>query len=1387
MNKFLLLLIIGACFSDLRGQTVFKDYTDGMLYVKLSKASARTISVTNPRNIPLAELKIFASLLTKYNVTKAYLPFYQAKDDQNLPYTYKLEFKKITGVNAFIEELSAIKGVEYAERVPLMKTDITPNDPTFPAQLTQINAQNAWNVFNGSSNITVAIVDNAVMWTHQDLVANTYTNAGEIAGNSIDDDANGYVDDVNGWDVADWDNNAIPTQTLMDHGTHCAGIAGARTNNGIGIASIGWNIKLIPVKTTYDTGNTSTISDGYGGIIYAARAGARVVSCSWGGGGFAQSEQNVVNYAWNKGCLVVAAAGNSSSSIQSYPGAYGNVFCVASIGSGDVKSGFSNFGTWVDISAPGEGHYSTIPNSTTGTYGFKSGTSMATPMVAGLAALMLSNCSTMTQTDVINCISSTAVNIYTLSGNATYSTSSQLGAGRIDAFAAMNCASVYLTVPPIANFYAFPLNTCPNTPVTFYDSSLYTPLATTRSWTFQSGTPSTAANFTNVLVQWSTAGTYSAALTVSNTFGSSTKNKLAYVTVAGPIALPLVEGFQQPAFLPVNWTQNNIFNDAIYWNRVTGIGGFGTSTACAVFDNYNIDAAYERDEMRTPKYIFSNVASARLRFDVAYARYNAFFSDTLEVKLSTNCGATWTSIYLKGGSVLSTRSDLSANTFTPTNAQWRTDSIDITMLTAGQGNVMFSFINRGHYGQALYLDNINLAFPTPTLNAAIPASVCVGATFNSTNTSVGAATYTWNFPGGSPASSNATAPGASYPSAGLYTVTLIGLNGTTTTSATRTINIIALPVVSVNTPTICDGSVTTLTASGTSNYTWTGFPAGPNLSVSPPITTVYTVTGSNGVCSAVKNATVFVNPNPTLTVNSPTICSGLAAILSPTGATSYTWTDGTTVSTTPFLVIVPPTTAVYTLTGSNGNCSSQITGTVLVNPTPTLSAVNPTICSGSAVTLSVNGANSYLWNTGPATNTLSVTPAQTNNYTVTGTSLGCSSSKTITVNVQATPSVSVSGTQLLICASGVATLTATGANTFSWSNSLTAPTITVNPTLTTAYMVTGTNTLCSNSSQITVTVIAAPAIVVSTSPASSSICSGASATLNVSGPYNNFTWAGPGAPVSSTVVSPTSSSVYTVSASSANGCNTSSLVNLVVNSNPFSTISFTNASCNNSCSGIANALSSSGTSPYTYTLNGGNCNSLPCSNLCVGAYTLQTSDAAGCNSTANFSITAPVNSLSLSVVTTSASCSSCPSGSGSVNVSGGLAPYNYTWTPNGGNAATSSGLLPGCYTISVNDANLCLSQTSLCIGIWNTIGIDKTQPGINLLLIYPNPTQNFVTVEYNGFVFDYSIYNNLGQLVREKSNNQNKAVVRLEDLAKGVYIIEIRNGSERANRKLVIE
>lgn len=1389
MKRILPVLAAALCFNFLTAQTVFKDYKDGRLYIKCSPSLLSSASGENPQNISLARLGFLKELAAKYGITKAHKPFFQASDDAVLPYILKLEFSETARVSALIEELSRIRGVEYAEKVPVMKTDITPNDPVFPAQLTQINAQNAWNVFNGSSNITLAIVDNAVMWTHQDLVANTYTNTGEIPGNNIDDDNNGYIDDVNGWDVADGDNNANPSQTGMDHGTHCAGIAGARNDNGTGIASIGWNIKIIPVKTTANGGNFTSIDDGYGGIIYAARAKARVISCSWGGAGFSNAEQAVINYAWIKGSLIVAAAGNNNTNALSYPGAYANVYCVASVSSTDVKSGFSNYGTWVDIAAPGENIYSTAPSASTGSFNTKSGTSMATPLVAGLAALMLSKCPYMTQTDVINCISSTAVNIYTIAANSTYSTGSQLGAGRIEAFQAMNCANGYLTMAPLANFFAMPRNTCPNTAVSFYDSSLYVP--TVWSWTFQGGTPATST-FSNPSVSYANPGTYSVQLTVSNGNGTNTATKLSYITVAGPIALPLVEGFQTLPFLPANWTEYNELNDNIYWKRANWTGGFGTSTACAVFDNYNTDAVGERDEMRTPKYSFTSVAAARLRFDVAYARYNSFYSDTLEVKLSTNCGLSWTSIYLKGGSTLSTRPDLSATTFTPTNAQWRTDSIDISLLTAGQGNVMFSFINRGHYGQAIYLDNINLAFPTPTLNASATPSSCASTAFSLSNTSTSAASYTWSFPGGAPATSTASNPSVSYASAGLYTMTLLGLNGTSTASITRTVNIVAPPAISINTPAICSGNTATLTASGATSYSWTNGPMSFSMAASPLSTTVYTVTGESGGCSSVKTGTVLVNATPTITVNSPTICSGNTAVISPTGAVSYSLNGAALPGSSATTASLAASTN-YTVTGSTNNCAGSKTLTVFVNATPTLSINNPTVCLGSGTSVSVTGAASYSWSNGATGSSLLLGPASTSVYTATGTTQGCSSSISSTVLVQPLPTISIVSTPTSVCGGSTLTLTANGALTYTWAGNLSGnssvqvvptPTVTI-PTIV-SFMVLGTDAnLCGASSSTFINVMVTPAFNINVSPAA--ICLGGSATLNTSGSYTSYAWSGPAGALPSNTVSPAATTAYTVVANGTGGCTTSSVVIVPVSPLPSSTLTAQNSSCGNSCSGSVNATTGSGTGPYSYSLSGNSCNSLPCINLCAGSYTLITSDAAGCSSSSVFAITAPANNLSSQTSYTDASCATCPDGVIATAISGGQAPYTYTWEPSGGNQAQSSGLLPGCYTVTISDAAGCSIQSTACVAISVTTGISQLNHSGLQLLIYPNPAQKAVTVEYQSATFDYTLYNSLGQLICRKQNNESSAMLDLEGLAKGVYFIEVEAGEAKNWKKLLIE
>ncbi|MGZ4089058.1 MAG: S8 family peptidase, partial [Bacteroidia bacterium] len=408
MKKLLLSIISGiVLFTNSFSQTAHPGCVDGNIYLKYKEGTVKA-KIANPENISAAALPGLQSLSTKYGITHVEKPYHQATDSKDLQRVYKVQFSNIMGVESLIKDLSANPAVEYAEKVPLAVISYTPNDPMYAANnwhLLQINAPNAWNVYNGTSTITVAVVDNAIMTSHPDLLANIWNNPGEIPSNGIDDDGNGWIDDGRGWDVGDNDNNVLPPNTTFSHGTHCSGIVGARTDNTVGIAAIGFNVQIIPVKATANSAGANTITNGYGGIIYAARSKARVISCSWGGTVSATTDQSVIDYAWSKGCIIICAAANDGNNVLHYPAAYNNVYAVASTGVGDVKSGFSCYGSWVDIAAPGENIYSTIPNTT---YGQMSGTSMATPLVAGLAGLMLSKNPYMTQTQVLNCISSTA-------------------------------------------------------------------------------------------------------------------------------------------------------------------------------------------------------------------------------------------------------------------------------------------------------------------------------------------------------------------------------------------------------------------------------------------------------------------------------------------------------------------------------------------------------------------------------------------------------------------------------------------------------------------------------------------------------------------------------------------------------------------------------------------------------------------------------------------------------------------------------------------------------------------------------------------------------------------------------------------------------------------
>jgi len=291
--------------------------------------------------------------------------------------------------------------VTYIEPNYEIQALVTPNDPRFGELYglrntgqtggtagADIKATLAWDQFTGDPNIKIGVIDTGVDYNHPDLAANVWTNPGEIPGNTIDDDHNGYVDDVHGYDFVNNDGDPFDDN---GHGTHCSGTIAGVGNNNVGVTGINWTAKIVGIKFLSASGSGSTAA-AISGINYAITVGTRLTSNSWGGGGFSQALLDAINAAGAAGQLFVAAAGNSSQNTDtapSYPASYNTpyIIAVAATDHNDNLASFSNFGaTTVDIAAPGVNILSTLPGNS---YGLLSGTSMATPHVSGVVGLAM--------------------------------------------------------------------------------------------------------------------------------------------------------------------------------------------------------------------------------------------------------------------------------------------------------------------------------------------------------------------------------------------------------------------------------------------------------------------------------------------------------------------------------------------------------------------------------------------------------------------------------------------------------------------------------------------------------------------------------------------------------------------------------------------------------------------------------------------------------------------------------------------------------------------------------------------------------------------------------------------------------------------------------------
>ncbi len=365
---------------------------------------------------------------------------------------FQFTFARATEVESLIQRFQHNEHLEFVQasrryelhdgRKAGRQVTFTPNDPSFPSQWhyhntgqtgglpdADIDAPEAWDIETGDPSVIISDLDTGQDWDHPDLAANLWINPGEIAGNGVDDDLNGYIDDVRGWDFSNNDNNP---DDYDGHGTHTAGTVAAVTNNGIGVAGVAFNAKVMPCKI-FPNATDAAIAEAF---TYAADNGARISTNSWGytlpGPPSPVIEAAIDYFLATTNGVVVFSAGNNNSSDPTwgYPGSYPPVIAVAATDHNDHKASFSNYGSWVDVSAPGVNVLSTV----IGGYASYSGTSMACPHVAGVAALVFAANPGFTGAQVRAQIEGGTDNIDALNPGFA----GLLGSGRLNAYKALS-------------------------------------------------------------------------------------------------------------------------------------------------------------------------------------------------------------------------------------------------------------------------------------------------------------------------------------------------------------------------------------------------------------------------------------------------------------------------------------------------------------------------------------------------------------------------------------------------------------------------------------------------------------------------------------------------------------------------------------------------------------------------------------------------------------------------------------------------------------------------------------------------------------------------------------------------------------------------------------
>lgn len=669
------------------------------------------------------------------------------------------------------------------------------------------------------------------------------------------------------------------------------------------------------------------------------------------------------------------------------------------------------------------------------------------------------------------------------------------------------------------------------------------------------------------------------------------------------------------------------------------------------------------------------------------------------------------------------------------------------------------------------------AIPFPTLAFTGNSVICAGQT--ASITASGASTYSWST--GTTNSFVTLTPTVN------TTYSITGINGgVCATTQTLSITSNSVPVISVAqvSASTCFSTSTTFTASGANTYTWVNGPQNSLFTITPTVAAVYTVSGTNGAgCVTTRTVSmgIFSLPVIGITPSTPTLCSTTPTSFTATGANTYTWNAGAATGSNVLLSTANNT--IFTVVGTDANgCVNTTTTSVSTIPVPTVVAAPSavTVCALSFVTFTANGANSYVWSSGATTSVAAISSSASTIHSVVGTGTnGCSTTATVAVTTLSLPVIAITPSFATICAKVPTSFTASGAQTYTWSNNANTPSTVLNPSVSTQFSVSGTDAQgCTNSAQLSIITIPLPNVNVA-KPAST-VCANAAGNYTASG-ANTYTWS-TGANATITAITPSATATYTVDGTDTiTGC--VGTKTFVINTFSAPIISVLPSLTQTVCHGATANFTLSGANTYSWS-TGSFGSQLAVTPSVNSVYTVIAKSSQNCATSG----TVAVNLYSLTVVNATADIDTvCAKEKVTLT---GTGASTYTWLPNfvTGSTYSFSALATLQYVLNGTDANGCAGSDTIKVVVNKCTGIEINSALSNMINVYPNPSRGVFNLdmpfEGNKLVKVYSVS---GALIYFAETKDQVQAMNLTGAAKGLYYIEIEAVNSTARFKVVIE